>query len=78
MPYFHCPGVSRWVQKGENNFVIKEKFSKMHVWGANLSMGVIISSFIEGNMDCQKYLSILENNINKTKGIHQKLEILMR
>ena len=29
----------------------------------------------EGNMDGQKYVDILENNINKTKEILQKKEI---
>ena len=66
--YLHSPGISRWVPKGESNIIVKEKYSKkVHVWGAYWSKGEICLENFEGNMDSQKYVSILENNINKIK-----------
>ena len=45
----------------------KEKYSKkVYVWG------VFCLEFFEGNMNIQKYVSILENNINKIKEMFPK------
>ena len=35
-------------------------------------MGAIYSEIFGGNMDCQKYVNLLENNVNKIKEVLQK------
>ena len=45
----------------------KEKFSKSACMGAYWSIGTTSLEFYEGNMDSQKYVSILQNKINKLK-----------
>ena len=34
--YFHSPEVCRWVPKGENNIVLKEKYSKTCIYDGNI------------------------------------------
>ena len=58
------------VYKEENNIVVEKYFLSVCM-GAYWKKSV--SSFFEGNMDGQKYVSILENNINKIKEMLQKL-----
>ena len=41
-------------------------------------MGAIGLEFYEGDMDNQKYVSILKNNINKIKEIPPKMNIAMK
>ena len=40
-------------------------------------MGAISLEYFGGNMDCQKYASLLENSVNKIKEILQKMKISM-
>ena len=49
------------------------KLRKQHCLKENYSsMGAIYSEIFGGNMDCQKYVNILENNVNKIKEVLQK------
>ena len=51
----------------------------MYVWGAYWSIRAINLEFYEGNMDSQKYVCILDNNINKiTYMPFKKMDITVR
>ena len=50
----------------------------MYVCGAYWSIRAINLEFYEGNMDSQKYVCILDNNINKITDIHLKMNIALR
>ena len=69
--YLRSPGISRWVQPNQSNYVQKQKYShkKIHVWGALWSKGVVKLNFFEENMDSQKYIDILENSLDEMNSI---------
>ena len=68
--YIHNSEISIWIIKRENRIAVEEKYLKACM-EAYLNIKTISLEYFGGNMDSQKYASILENNVNKIKEMFQ-------
>ena len=74
--YLHISGISIRTLKEENN-IDKKKLYKCMYWSILKRRSHQFRNF-KGNIDSEKYSSILENSVNKIKEILQKMEIAMK